>query len=220
MNPLIGLGIGLVGGIGKMIGRGKANKDLKNLMKKDPKYVANPLAAQRLSYATALRDARMPGAAAAERNIMGAAGNAVSNFQRNATDSSQMLALAAGAQGQAQQGFENLATAEAQDQQRRMNNWEGAVQGQIGEEQSAFKDQVRRFENEAQIKGAMNENRASTWGDIAGLGFGLADFAQAGGGNMFKGLFGGGQQSPQQNTDYGAPSIGVDYNRLGKMLKR
>lgn len=185
----IGMGLGLVGGIGKMFGRGRANRDLKQLMKDDPVYKANPLAAQRLSYMTALRDARMPGAAAVERNIMGGMGNTIQAAERNATDASQVLAMAAAAQGQAQQGFNQLGIQEAADQQRRLQNWEGALQGQIQEDLNVFEDEKRRFGNRAQITGAMNENRANTWGDIAGLGFGLADFAQAGGGNMFSGLF-------------------------------
>jgi len=179
----IGAGLGLIGGIGKMFARGKSNKELSQLQSQDPAYQANPLAQQRLSYARALRDARMPGAAAAERNIMGTMGNTLSTAQNNASDSSQFLALAGAAQGQAQRGFENLATAEQQDQQRRMTNWEQALQGQIGEEQAAFQDEVRRFGNKAQIQGAQAENRVNTWGDISGMGFGLADFAQAGGFN-------------------------------------
>jgi hypothetical protein len=179
--PLIMAGIGVAGGIGKMFARGKANRQLSELQKQDPTYAANPLAAQRLSYARALRDARMPGAATAERNITGAMGNTLTTAQNNASDSSQFLALAGAAQGQAQQGFENLGITEAQDQQRRMTNWEQALQGQIGEEDKVFGDEVRRFGNKAQIQGAQAENRANTWGDISNMGFGLADFAQAGG---------------------------------------
>jgi hypothetical protein len=110
-------------------------------------------------------------------------GNTLTTAQNNASDSSQFLALAGAAQGQAQQGFENLGMAEAQDQQRRMTNWEQALQDQIGEEDKVFGDEVRRFGNKAQIQGAQAENRANTWGDISNMGFGLADFAQAGGMN-------------------------------------
>jgi len=182
----VSAGLGMVGAIGKMISRGRANKDLRNLMKTDPRYQANPLARERLSYATSIRDARMPGAAAVERNIMGAFGNQLSGAQRNATDASQMLAVGAAGQGQAQQGFMQLGVQEAQDQQRRYQNWDSAIQGQIGEEQMQFQDDIRRFGNKAQIQGAINQNRMATWGDISNMGFGMADFAQAGG---FEGMF-------------------------------
>jgi hypothetical protein len=211
-------GIGLAGGIGKMIARGKSNREMRNLQKQDPKYAANPLAAQRLSYARALRDARMPGAATAERNITGAMGNTLTTAQNNASDSSQFLALAGAAQGQAQKGFENLGMAEAQDQQRRMGNWEQALQGQIGEEQNVFNDELRRYGNQVQMQGAQAENRANTWGDISNMGFGLADFAQAGG---MKGLFGG-QKTPQTQQpltpmSYQQVQSGIDQAGLGRI---
>jgi len=57
MLPAIGLGIGLVGSIGKMIGRGKANKEMKKLMGEDPSYTANPLASQRLALAQTMFNA-------------------------------------------------------------------------------------------------------------------------------------------------------------------
>ncbi len=70
--------------------------------------------------------------------ILWAVGNTLTAATNNATDASQALAMAAAAQGQMQRGFENLGMAEAQDQQRRMTNWEQALQGQIGEEQNVF----------------------------------------------------------------------------------
>ena len=222
MLPLVMAGIGLAGGIGKMIARGKSNREMRNLQKQDPKYAANPLAAQRLSYATALRDARMPGAATAENNITGAFGNQITTAQNNASDSSQFLALAGAAQGQAQKGFENLGMAEAQDQQRRMGNWEAALQGQIGEEQNVFNDELRRYGNKVQTQGAIAENRSNTWGDISNMGFGLADFAQAGGMKGMEGMFGKKPQtqSAMQGSSYGSPNMNIDYGRLNTMLKR
>lgn len=223
MLPIIGTGIGIIGGIGKMIGRSKANRELRRLQASDPTYQANPLAAQRLAYATALRDARMPGAAAAERNILGGMGNTIASAQRNATDASQVLAMAAAAQGQAQQGFNQLSMQEAADQQRRLTNWEQALQGQIGEEDKAFSDEIRRFGNRAQIQGAINQNRQATWGDISSLGFGLADFAQQGGFDSLSGLFNKPTpqgQNPMQIDQFGLGMALADIrNRLPKTIK-
>lgn len=201
--------MGLIGGIGKMFARAKSNKEMKALSKLDPNYTANPLAAQRLSYARSLRDARMPGAAAVERNIYGGMGNTITNAQNNASNSSQVLALAGAAQGQAQQGFENLGMAEAQDQQRRMGNWEGALQGQINEDDKVFGDDLRQYGNKVQTQGAIAENRANTWGDISNMGFGIADFAQAGGMNGLGGMFGKKQTMQPMQFGQGIDQFGL-----------
>ena len=66
MLPLLMAGLGVAGGIGKMFARAKANKDLKGLMKQDPVYQQNPIAAQRMALAQQLFNARMHGAAAVE----------------------------------------------------------------------------------------------------------------------------------------------------------
>lgn len=185
MDPLsmAGLGIGLVGGIGSIFGTRKSNRDLQNLMGQDPSYKANPIAGQRLGLAQTLLNARMPGAAAAERNIYGAQANTMANVNRNATDSSQALALAAAGQGQANQAFGNLETQEAQDYQRRYGNLVGAQEGQIQEGDKVYQDQVRRFQDMAQIKGMQAQNRQSMWNSISNFGFGAMNLGMAGGMN-------------------------------------
>jgi hypothetical protein len=205
--PIIGAAIGIAGGIGKMIGRGKANRSMKQLMKEDPIYKENPLAKQRLALAQALFNARTPGALQAERNIFSNQANTIANINRNATDSSQALALATGAQGQTNQDLMQLGMSEMGDQQRRLGNLTGAQEGLINEQDKVFQDQVRRFGNKAQIKGAINENRQNTWGDISNLGFGIMNFGMAGG---FDGMMGGGQTSmplhgSQYNGVWGSP---------------
>ena len=220
MLPLIGAGIGLIGGIGKMIGRAKANKEMRQLMKDDPTYQINPQVQQRLGLAQSLLNARMPGAAAAERNIYGAAGNAMASAQRNATDASQLLALGAGAQGQAQQGFENLGQMEAQDYQRRYGNLVGAQEAMVGEGDKQYQDALRRYGDKAQLQAAIQENRQNTWGDISGMGFGLMDFGMAGGGNMFKGLFGGGGNAAAGAAfnPMSQSQMGIDMFGLGRAM--
>jgi hypothetical protein len=179
--PAIGLGIGLIGGVGKMIARSKANKDLKKLMGQDPVYSENPLARQRLGLAQTLLNARMPGSAAAERNIYQNQANYMGQVGRNATDASQVLALAGAAQGQSNQAFGELAQAEAQDYQRRYNNLEGAQEGVIREGDKVFQDQTRRFENKVGMQGQINQNRQNSWGELSQMGFGISDFGLSGG---------------------------------------
>lgn len=191
MLPLIGAAVGILGGIGKMIGRGKANRQMNALLAQDPTYKANPLAGQRLGLAQQLLNARMPGAATAERNIYGNQATTLANVNRNATDASQALALSAGVQGQTNQSFQDLGMQEAQDYQRRYSNLEGAQEGMIAEGDKVYQDQVRKFGVLSQIRGAQNENRQNTWGDISNLGFSAMGFGMQGG---FKNLFGGGGQ--------------------------
>lgn len=181
-----GLGLGLIGGIGSIFGNAKSNRELNKLLKQDPTYKANPIAGQQLGLAQTLLNARMPGAAAAERNIYGAQANTMAQVNRNATDSSQVLALAGASQGQANQAFSNLGQQEAQDYQRRYGNLVGAQQGMINEGDKVYQDQVRRFQDLASIRGAQNQNRQNTWNSISNLGMGAANIG------MFGGMNGGG----------------------------
>ena len=189
LPALIGLGMGLVGGIGKMIGRGKANRELKSLMKQDPTYQADPrvmqMANQRLGLADTLLNARMPGASAAERHIYTNQANQLAGLNRGATDASQALAVAAGIGGQTNQAFENLGKQEAQDYYNRLGNLNNAQQGVMNEatriEGNQYQDQLRKYQNKLDIQGAIQQNRQNTWGDISNLGFGRADFGLSGG---------------------------------------
>jgi hypothetical protein len=178
MGPLAALGLvgGIVGGIGNIFGSRRANKRLDSLIGQNPTYQANPLASQRLALAQQLLNARQPGAAAAERNIYGTQANTLANINRNATDASQALALAAGTQGQANQAFGDLAQQEAAGYQQRYQNLVGAQEGAIAEGDKVYQDQVRRFQDLAAIRGAQNQNTQTAWSGISNLGFGLANF--------------------------------------------
>lgn len=186
--PGAGLVTGIIGGIGGLISAGGANKKLDQLLKQDPTYQANPLASQRLGLAQTLLNARMPGASSVERNIYGNQANQLANVNRNATDGSQALAAGAAAQGQTNQAFQQLGQQESQDYQRRYGNLVGAQQGEIQEGDKVYQDQVRRFSDLAQIRGAQNQNTQAAWQGIANLGGGVGSFGLAGG---FSKMFGG-----------------------------
>lgn len=181
MNPLsiIGLGTGILGGIGSLFGAGKANSSLNQLLSQDPSYTANPIAAQRLGLAQQLLNARQPGMANAERNIYGAQANTVANNTRAASDGSQLLAANAGALGQTNQAFENLGQQENAGYMQRVQNLAGAQQGEISEGDKVYQDQIRRFSDLAQIRGAQNQNRQQAWNSISNAGFGIANFGIA-----------------------------------------
>lgn len=186
MIPLAAAGaaVGLIGGIGSIIGNAKSNRQLERLIKQNPTYKSSPYAAQRMALAQQLLNARQPGAAAAERNIYGAQANSMANVQRNATDSSQALALGAGIGGQTNQAFGDLAQQEAQGYQQRYQNLSAAQEGMTQEGDKVYQDQVRRFQDLAAIRGAQSQNRQSMWQGISNMGFGAMNFglASAGGG--------------------------------------
>lgn len=195
MLPLIAAGIGVAGGIGKLFARGKANRDLKSLMKDDPTYSANPLADQRLSLARTLLNSRMPGSVAMERNIYNNQANTVSNFQRGATSSADFLSNAGMAQGMTNNAFEKLAFNEANDYQRRYGNTIAAEEAVIGEGDKVFNDQTRRFGNKVGMTGQINANRQNSWQEVSNLGFSIADYLEAKengqGGQRQRGMRGG-----------------------------
>jgi hypothetical protein len=155
---------------------------------------------------------------------MGGMGNTIAAAQRNASDSSQALAMAAAAQGQAQQGFNQLGMQEGAFKMNQIQNYNQGVEGQIAEQQTQFKDEVRRFDDTVDVEGAKAKNRASSWGDIANMGFGIADFAKEGGFDetegWFKNWFKKKEKDTQSSglTSFGTPKIGVNYSRLGNML--
>lgn len=196
INP-IGIGLGLVGGFANIIGAGGANRKLDALLKQDPTYTANPIAAQRLGLAQSLLNARMPGASYAERNIYANQANQQANIQRNATDASQALALGAANQASTNQSFNQLAQEDAQDYQRRYGNLTQAQQGEIQEGDKVYQDQIRKFSDLAQIRGQQNANTQAAWSGLSNMGFGLANFGLAGG---FSKLFGGGSPQSGANT--------------------
>lgn len=218
MNPLAiaGLGLGVIGGIGNLFGNRKANRRLEDLIKQNPQYQANPLAKQQLGLAQTLLNARMPGAASAERNIYQNQANMMGQVNRNATDASQALALAAAGQGQANQAFGNLATQEAQDYQRRYGNLTNAQATQINEDDKVYQDKVRRFQDLAQIRGAQNANRQNAWSSLSNLGFGAMNLGMAGG---FGNIFGGGNQSGGAPDNYPYdPKYNYENNLPGRAL--
>ena len=177
---LAGLAIGAVGAIGKAFGRGKANKQMDALLAKNPVYAENPLARQRLGLAQTLLNARMPGAAAVERNLFTNQATQLNRLDRGATDASQALAAAAGIGAGTDNSLMQLGVTEAQDYQRRLNNLTNAQEGVIQEGDKVFADQTRRYNDEFAVRGAQQQNRQNTWGDVSNFGFSLANFAAQG----------------------------------------
>lgn len=196
----IGVGVGLIGGVGKLISSANSNSKLNQLISQDPTYTANPIAGQRLGLAQSLLNARSPGAAQAVQNIYQNQSNTQANNTRGATSGSQLLAAGAASQGQTNNAFVNEGAAEDQQYQQRLNNLSGAEQGEVQEGDKVYQDQVRRFGDLAQIRGAQNTNTQNAWSSISNMGFGVANFGLSGGIGK---IFGGSGKATSPSASYG-----------------
>ncbi len=183
ISGIIGAGLQIGGAIGGNSAASKTVKKLDRIGKLDPAYTGSNYAAANLGLASNLFNGRMAGAGALENNIYATQANTVGNINRNATDGSQALALASGAQGQANAGFNQLALAEAQNKQQNFQNLTNAQQGMTEEHTKLFDDKVRRWQDQMGIAMKQNQMKQQQWSNAANLGssiFGMGDFWKQG----------------------------------------
>ena len=166
MPVTTGLIVGGVGAVGKMVGRGMANAAMRKLLSEQPQYKAGALS-------KTLLNARMPGAAQAERNIQQAGASAMGRTAAAATSPLEVLQQSANVQAQQNQAYQGLSQQEAQDYARRYQDY-------MQERKAEYADELRRYENKAQIQAAINANRQATMGDISNMGFQAANLAGTG----------------------------------------
>lgn len=181
---ITGSGMALVGSIGNIFAGRKSTKELMNLMKQTPVYQQNPLAQQRLGLAQQLFNARMPGAAAAERNIATSAAGTMANASRAASSGAQLLAMGGASQGQVGEAYNQLAQQEAANRQQQYQNLVGAQEGVINEADKAYQDKIRRFQDQVQAQGVKAQNRANMWTSIGNLGGQMASSGTGSGNGM------------------------------------
>ena len=148
IGPVIGGAMGTVGGIFGSIAGIKADKQLSKLVKDDPKYTSSPYAANKYGLAQNILNARSAGAANAGRNIQGAQADAAAGITRNATDSSQALALLAGGQGAADNSINNQQDKEEASYMSKLGNLNAANDTMTGEHDKLFDDSVRRWQDQ------------------------------------------------------------------------
>jgi hypothetical protein len=214
MLPLlaaIGGGASLLGSIGKMFGRDEGNAQLNQLLSKINAQQINPEFGKQAAETAAEKNARMRGAAAAERNIYQSGANAMSRIQRGATDPNQILLGSGNVQGQENVAFENLQQQEAADFENRSAR---AAQAAMAKANAEEQLKQQKLAAEAQIKGAMQENRQNTWGDIANLGMAGLNLAAAGSGGYDK-LFGKGSATSPTEIKGLSPMEGVNVSPRG-----
>ncbi len=105
--------------------------------------------------------------------------------------------------------FGQLNQAELADYQRRYGNLAEAQNAMNAEKQREFENRMQRYQMETQLKGAIQENRAATWGDLANFGMGAANLGMS----AYKKSGGGG--GSDDSEEYTTPQ----YNASKKPIK-
>lgn len=155
--PLLAAGaaISLANQVGKWFGGNKQSKEAKKINPVWTDYQSNPYAARQLAMAQNMFGGRMAGAPQMERNILSSQGNTMANVNRNATDASQALAYGAASQGQADQSFTDLQTAESQNKYNMLGNLNNAYGAMINEGDKVYQNKMQKFMIDSQRKDAL-----------------------------------------------------------------
>jgi len=168
--PIIGMALSSIGTIAANISGDKTRKELNRLKDIDPQYTESPYAKQQFGLAQTLLNARMPGAADVEKNIYGNQANTQATVERNATDSSQALALAAAGQGATNQAFQQEGIVEGQNQMAKVENYNQGAKAMTDEHQTVYNDNVRRWQDQVNIALARHGIRQQQGQNMSNLG--------------------------------------------------
>jgi hypothetical protein len=173
----LGVSVGLgVLGAGEKIYSGIHQSHLANQIHPDwQQYQTSPYAKQQLGIAQQLFNGRMPGAAQEEQNILTSQNNFVNNAQRNATDSSQLLALGGLAQGGTNNALGELGIQEARSKLGFLDNLNSAYQSMINEGNKVYQSANEKYLSDVAAKTALRnagaQNTNSGFNDLGSNAF-------------------------------------------------
>jgi len=190
-----GVAVAGAGTIGGIASRASANKQIREQLKNRQKPQISNLA-------RTLLNARMPGAAQAERNIYQSGANTMGRTQQAATSAADVMQAAAGIQSQTNNAMAALGLQEAGDYQRRYGNL-------VNEEQYNQAQRMQDFETAISAQAAIAQNRAKSWGDVTQFGMGTASAALGGMGGAGKGGGGAGAPAGTMTTNYASYAPGA-----------
>jgi len=169
---LLGAVLGGVGALGKTISGFSQMKKANEIKPEWAKYEENKLAGQNLGATQNLFYGKNRAFTQAEANIRQAQSDQMANAQRNATDSATLLATGAGAAGNANQAFSNLAGQEAQQQVGVLDNLSRAIAMSIAEGDKVQANKLMKYQLDSQAQAALRESGMNNIfggiGDIAG----------------------------------------------------
>ncbi|MDA3614721.1 hypothetical protein [Polluticaenibacter yanchengensis] len=146
--PAIMAATALISGISNASAKRKAarkQEELANMIEEQDAYKPSQEVLDSYNLARTTLDGRMAGAAQAEANILQSQANTIGAAQRNATDSSQLLGLAAMAQGQTNNSFLNLNAAEEQSYLNRLSNLGQMGMAVAGEKRNAYESEWEKI---------------------------------------------------------------------------
>lgn len=156
LSKLLSVGGGIASGVGILGGIASGlinNAQLKKLFKNMPEAQANKM----LGLASTQLQGRSPGAAAQERNIFQSGATAFGRTQQAATSAADVMQQTANIQAQTNTALQNLGLQDIADYERRLSMYNQALQAKQAED-------WQRFQTEAQLKGAIAQNRTTMLG--------------------------------------------------------
>lgn len=199
-----------IGGLGRILFGKYQNKLANKINPVRTDYAISPYAKNQLGLAQQLYNGRMFGAPQLEQNIFAAQGNTMASVNRNATDASQALAMAAATQGQTNQALANLGLQEAQNKYQMLGNLNNAYGNMTNEMDKVYRDKMMKYQEDIQAKNAL---RNAAWQNM-GAGFNqFQNAGMTGGFSMptgFEGFF--------KNKPVTATAIGATVDEAGNII--
>lgn len=209
-------GIGAIAGsVNNIIQGGKQRKAANAINPVWKQYQADPEAMKRLAEWQNQRGL-MAGYANTQRSIAGNFGNTADALSSGATDSSQLMATLAGAQGATNNAYQDLQTKQQQNNLGVQSGIDSARQGVIDENSKVYQSFLDKYKQDLAAKNAlMGASMTNTQNGIMGLGsaavmagngaFGTIRNPFGGGGG--NGSFGSGGLNPDASTNQGGGSM-------------
>lgn len=160
----------IFGAINSLFQAGKQKRMASRIHPVNTTYEESPYVKKLYGEGRNLYQGRMAGASAAEQNILTNEANTNASVSRNATDSSQALAIAAGVGGQTNEALNELAVKEAQDKQQRFGVYSDVTGQMVAEGDKVYQDKLRKYYDDLNYKraleGASMQNKANFWGGL------------------------------------------------------
>lgn len=176
-----------------------ANKQLVDLMAKNPTYERSKYPGMQLGMANQFMNSQMPGLQNYRNNLLSTQGNTLDFLGKNATDASQLMGAAAGIKGQTDQSFGDLQGQEADWKKFGLGNLNNAYAANSAEDQRQQELKQQYYENEVALRGAQAANklakRKALWNTVGGIAqLGISAFTgnPAGAAGGLGKIFGGG----------------------------
>lgn len=160
----VAVGVAGVGLATKFISSASQKKAAKKVRPEYVPYEESPYAKEQFGVLQNAYNAPMPGMEQAQQNIAGAQANFNNQVGRNATDSSQALALGGLSAGASNNAFSNLAVDNAKYKNDMLNNLMQGYQAMIGEGDKVYQSKMDKYLSDVQAKMALRNAAAQNFG--------------------------------------------------------